>query len=277
MYRNLLVHIPTERSPRAAIDASVSLAMTWDAALEAIAVGYESVNDVPFVAEAGLALTAAFDAQHTRALECANNALAVFEVEAKAAHIRYKSEALGASFAEAAVLFNARARLCDLVIVTQPDPAIETYDNLLPQRALLRSGAPLLMVPHTFRGALGAAHVGICWDGSRLAARALRDAMPLLRRADSISVLTVEGAFSVEADPHRLVARLASLGLPAKVISVKADHSDIQPTILSIAADEALDLLVMGGYGHSRLHEVILGGVTRDMFRSMTVPTLMSH
>ena len=65
--------------------------------------------------------------------------------------------------------------------------------------------------------------------------------------------------------------------MPAKIVPLQADHSDIQPTMLSAAADESLNLLVMGGYGHSRLREVVLGGVTRDMFRSMTVPTLMSH
>jgi nucleotide-binding universal stress UspA family protein len=66
-------------------------------------------------------------------------------------------------------------------------------------------------------------------------------------------------------------------GLPARIVSVPAGHSDIQPTILSVAADQSLELLVMGGYGHSRLQERILGGVTREMLRCMTVPTLMSH
>ena len=65
--------------------------------------------------------------------------------------------------------------------------------------------------------------------------------------------------------------------MPAKIVSFPAEHSEIQPTILSVAADQSLDLLVMGGYGHSRLQERILGGVTHEMLRCMTVPTLMSH
>jgi nucleotide-binding universal stress UspA family protein len=277
MYRNLLVHIPTERSPRPAIDASVSLAMAHGSELDAFAVGYESINDVPFVAEGGVAMAPMFEAQHARALEAAKAALAVFEVEAKAANVKYKSRSLGTSFAEAAAILSANARLCDLTVVSQPDPDRETFDNLMPQTLLLQAGGPLLVIPYTFRGALRTDRIGICWDGGRLAARALRDAMPLIPRAKSLTILTVNEPASVEASPDRLQARLASLGLPAKIIALQADHSTIQPTILSAAADEGLDLLVMGGYGHSRLQEVVLGGVTRSMFRSMTVPTLMSH
>ncbi|MDE2065261.1 MAG: universal stress protein [Bradyrhizobium sp.] len=277
MYKNLLVHIPTELSPRPAIDASVSLAMTCGAELEAFAVGYESVNDVPFVAEGGAAMAPLFEAQHASALDLANGALAVFEVEAKAANVKHKSRALGASFAEAAAIVSANARLCDLTIVSQPDPDRETFDNQLPQTLLLQVGGPLLVVPYIFHGALSTARIGICWDGSRLAARALRDAMPLISMADALTVLTVNEPVSAEASSDRLLARLASRGFPAKAIPLQADHSKIQPTILSAAADEGLDLLVMGGYGHSRLQEVVLGGVTRDMFRCMTVPTLMSH
>ena len=277
MYRKLLVHIPTERSPRPAIDASVSLAMTYGSELEAFAIGYESVNDVPFAAEGGVAMVPLFEAQHASALERAKGALAVFEVEAKAAKVKYRSRALGASFAEAAAIVSANARLCDLAIVSQPDPDRQTPDNLLPQTMLLQVGGPLLVVPYTFHGSLSARRIGICWDGSRLAARALRDAMPLISRSDALTVLTVNEPVSTEVSTDRLLARLASLGFPAKAISLQADHSRIQSMILSAAADESLDLLVMGGYGHSRLQEVVLGGVTRDMFRSMTVPTLMSH
>jgi nucleotide-binding universal stress UspA family protein len=137
----------------------------------------------------------------------------------------------------------------------------------------------VLFMPYTFRGAFFAKRIGICWDGSRLAARAVHDAMPLLKAADALLVITVNEADNVpaEASPTHLVRYLARAGLPARLISLDTDHSRIQSGILSLAADESIDLLVMGGYGHSRLRETVLGGVTRDMLRSMTVPTLMSH
>ena len=277
MYRNLLVHLPTELSPRPAIDGSISLALTFAANLEAVAVGYESVNDVPFVAEGGVAMAPLFEQQHEEALERARAAIAIFEVEAKAANIKYRDYALGASFADAAVIFNGKARLSDLTVVSQPEPARDTLDNLFPQTVLFQAGGPILVVPYTFRGPLNIGRIGICWDGSRLAARAVRDAMPLLAKADALVILSINDPAAAEASADHLAARLAGRGLPAKVIRLQADHSEIQSTILSATADENLDLLVMGGYGHSRLQEVILGGVTRDMFRAMTVPTLMSH
>ncbi|MGA8898507.1 universal stress protein [Bradyrhizobium sp.] len=277
MYRNLLVHIPTERSPRPAIDGSVSLAMTCSAPLEAIAVGYESVNDVPFVAEGGVAMAPLFEAQHQQAVERARAALAVFEFEAKAAQIAYRCRPFGGTFAEAADILGATARLSDLTIVSQPELTDATNDNLMPQELLFRSGGPVLVVPYTFHGALSIDRIGILWDGGRLAARALRDAMPLISRANALTVLTVNEPVSAETSPERLLAHLASRGLPAKTLSLQADHSRIQSTILSAAADEGLDLLIMGGFGHSRLKETVLGGVTRDMFRCMTVPALMSH
>ena len=277
MYKNLLVHIPTERSPRPAVDGSISLALTCGAHVDAIAVGYESANNVPFVAEGGAAVAAIFELEHDRAIERANVALAVFEVEARAAKIVYKSHSIGGSAAEAAEYIGATSRLCDLTVVSQPEPDLDSFDNLLPQELLFQSGGPVLVVPYTFRGAIRIGNIGICWDGSRLAARALRDAMPLLSQADKLSIVAVNQAVSPEASAAKLGAHLASLGLPAKIIQVQSDHSNIQPTILSIAADEDLDMLIMGGYGHSRLQETVLGGVTREMFRSMTVPTLMSH
>ena len=70
---------------------------------------------------------------------------------------------------------------------------------------------------------------------------------------------------------------MARSGLPLRTISLNVDRDEVQASILSVAADENLDLLVMGGYGHARMQETVFGGVTREMFRSMTVPVLMSH
>lgn len=103
--------------------------------------------------------------------------------------------------------------------------------------------------------------------------------MPFLVHANVSKVITLNepSESPIRASSAQLVARLASDGMPAKAITLTAARSDIQATILSVAADEGLDLLVMGGYGHSRLQERVLGGVTRDMLSCMTVPVLMSH
>jgi nucleotide-binding universal stress UspA family protein len=271
------VHIPTERSPRPAIDASVSLAMTAGAHLDAIATGYASTS-VPFVAEGGAAIASSLQFEYERAVERADAAVRIFEVEAKNAQINYETLALSGASAEIVSQFAAAARLYDLTIVSQGELDRETFDNRLPQEILLQAGGPLLFIPYTFRGAFKASRIGICWDGSRLAARALRDAMPFITKADALTIITLTPSkLPADASPDRLIRHLARKGLPAKTILLESGRGNVQSSILSIAADERLDLLVMGGYGHSRFQETVFGGVTREMFRSMTVPVMMSH
>jgi nucleotide-binding universal stress UspA family protein len=278
MYKNLLVHIPTERSARPAVDGSISLAMSCSAHLDAIAIGFETVNSLPFVAEGGAALASIVELEYERAIERAEAALAVFEVEAKGAQIGYSTRAVTGSFGEVVAMIGAASRLYDLTVVSQGEPDRGGNDNQLPQELLLQTGGPLLMFPYTFRGAFKAGRIGICWDGSRLAARALRDAMPLLAQADVITAITLNASeVPVEASPAQLAKHMARNGLPVRTISLEADRGDVEASILSVGADESLDLLVMGGYGHSRLQETVFGGVTREMFRSMTIPVLMSH
>ncbi|WGD54953.1 universal stress protein [Bradyrhizobium sp. CB1650] len=277
MFRDLLVHIPTERSPRPAIDASISIAMSVRAHLDALATGYASTN-VPFMAEGGAAVASSLQFEYERALERAGAALRVFEIEAKSAQISYGQYPLSGTNAEIVSRAAEAARLYDLTIVSQAEPDSDTFDNKLPQELLLQAGGPLLFVPYTFRGAFKASRIGICWDGSRLAARALRDAMPFITEADTLTTITLNASdVPADASPERLVKHLARKGLPAKTVSLPSDRGNLQASILSIAADENLDLLIMGGYGHSRLQEAVFGGVTREMFRSMTVPVLMSH
>jgi len=278
MYKNLLVNIPTERSPRPAIDGAISLAASHKAQLDAVSVGYETAN-LPLVAEGGAAVAAMFEVEREQALERAHASLAVFEAEARRAGLIHSSRAVCALPGEAAAIVGAAARLYDLTIVEQPEFSRDTFDNNLAQEILFQSGGPVLFIPYTFKGTLKAKRVGICWDGSRLAARAVRDAMPLLEQASAITIITVNEDKDVPADasaPH-LVRYLARLDVPTEISSVKTEQANTQSSILSLAADESLDLLVMGGYGHSRLKEMVFGGVTREMLQSMTVPTLMSH
>jgi nucleotide-binding universal stress UspA family protein len=278
MYKNLLVHIPAERSARPAIDGSISLAMSCGAHLDAIAIGFERVNSVPFVAEGGAAVASIMELEYERAMERAQAALAVFEVEAKGAEISYNTHVLAGTFGEVVAMAGATARLYDLTVISQGEPDRGGFDSQLAQELLLQTGGPLLMFPYTFHGAFKAARIGICWDGSRLSARALRDSMPLLAQADTLTAITLNiSEVPAEASPIHLAKHMARRGLPVRTISLNADRGEVQSSILSVAADESLDLLVMGGYGHSRMQETVFGGVTREMFRSMTVPVLMSH
>ncbi len=275
MQKNLLVHVPSERSIRSVVDSAVSLAIARGAHLDAVSIGYETAN-VGLVEGGGAAVAAVFADCRERAIDNANAALAVFETEARGAGIAYQSHALTGMPFEAATAIGALSRLYDMAIVLQPEPDRDTFDNNIPIEILFRSGGPVLFVPYTHKGPFTPKRIGIAWDGSRLAARAVRDAAPFLARGHSITIISVNEA-EEGASASALASNLARRGIAAGIQRINAERTNIQPTILSIAADEGLDLIVMGGYGHSRLQERFLGGVTRGMIRSMTVPTLMSH
>jgi nucleotide-binding universal stress UspA family protein len=279
MIKDILVHVPTERPARPVVEASVSLAAAFGARLDALAIGYVSYSTA-YVMEGGggAAVASAFEMEQGRAARRAAAALDIFEAEARSAGISYECRSIEEVPADAAIAIGTAARLYDLTVVTQPERERGTFDNAIPREVLFLAGGPLLFVPHTFRGDFTARRIGICWDGSRLAARALRDAKPFLSRADTLIAISVNGTEAPEdASAKKLAKHFARAGLPIQLVHLTAARSEIQPTILSLAAEESLDMLVMGAYGHSRLQEGILGGVTREMLQTMTVPTLLSH
>jgi nucleotide-binding universal stress UspA family protein len=277
MLKNILVHIPSERSIRPITDSAISLAIQHSAHLDAASIGFETAN-LGLSIDGAAAVAAIYRVEHESSLARANAALAVFEMEARNAGIAYGLQPLTGGPAEIAAIVGTLARLYDLTVVLQPEPDYDTFDNTVPQEILFQSGRPVVFIPYTHKGPFEPKHIGIAWDGSRLAARAIHDAAPFLARAQSVTIISVnEKELAADVSAATLKAHLARHNLTAGIIRMSADHADIQPTILSIAADAGLDLVVMGGYGHSRLYERILGGVTRGMLQCMTVPTLMSH
>jgi nucleotide-binding universal stress UspA family protein len=277
MFRNMLVHVPTERSVRPVIDVAIALASARRSHLDAVAIGFESMSAVGMVVEGGsAAIAAVMGVEEERAQERANAAISVFEVEARLAGIDYGTRTFTEIPVDAEQHIGALSRLYDMTIVLQPEAGNAGFDDIIPQAVLFNSGGPMLMVPHTHKGPLETRHVGIAWDGSRLAARAVRDAMPFLMGAKAVTVIAVNED-SRAASSNELVSHLGRRGLAARAQRLTVDRGNIQGAILSIAAESGVGLLVMGGFGHSRLQERILGGVTRDMFGSMTIPVLMSH
>ncbi len=279
MFRNILVHIPTERPARPVIDVAISLTTALHTHLDAIAIGYEAMSSAGLVVEAGANVAAIMEIEHERALERAEAAISVFGAEAKLAKIAYETKALAATPVDAERTIGELARLYDLTVVLQTEPSNASYDNLIPQAVLFAAGGPVLVVPYIHKGPLETRHVGIAWDGSRLAARALRDGMPFLTVAEAVTVITAnENRWNAgKASADQIVGHLARRGIKANLERLTADKGNVHGIILSLVANSGVDLLVMGGYGHSRLQERILGGVTRGMFNSMTVPTMMSH
>jgi len=169
----------------------------------------------------------------------------------------------------------------DLVVMGQPNPE----DNLsiigmsMAGHVLLQSARPVIFLPYAMPLPKSYANIVVAWDGSRPAARAISDAMPFLKGAKKIWALSA----SKEKDSGRqlpdvdLGTYLAEHDLNVEIVENRAIGIDAGNWILSSVADLGADLLVMGAYGHSRFGEMIPGGVTRTVLKSMTLPTIMSH
>jgi nucleotide-binding universal stress UspA family protein len=202
-----------------------------------------------------------------------------FNDAAQLASVPFETRIVTATVAGAANRFAEIARRFDLAVVAQAQADAVGPEALIVEQALFDSGRPVLVVPYIQTAPFKADRVMLCWDGSRPAARAAGDAMPILSRAQVVEVFTIaSGKLKSDEFPGSDIAEhLAHHGLNVKVTRTVSGDVDVANVILSHAADSGANLIVMGGYGHSRLRELILGGATRGILTSMTVPTLMSH
>lgn len=176
------------------------------------------------------------------------------------------------------------ARATDLVIVSQfnPDDVEAAHEIEFVEQLLLTAGRPVLVLPSSGEFPAIGHRVLVCWDGSRESARALADAMPVLRQASNVSVLTMdEGEAASKAgavDLRDLAAYCVAHGMPEPDL-VRRDIKGVGvgSTILNAAADHSADLIVMGAYGHSKFRQWAMGGATASILKSMTVPIMFSH
>jgi nucleotide-binding universal stress UspA family protein len=175
-----------------------------------------------------------------------------------------------------------QARYADLVVIGQqndewPSGVHRDFERSVP----LAVGRPVLVVPYAFERRPVGHRVLIAWNASREAARAVSDALPMLKRASHVHVVAFQPEISREAhgaEPGADIALyLTRHGVKVTVSRYDAPDVDIGNQLLSRAFDLSIDLIVMGAWGHSRLREMVLGGVTRTLLESMTVPVLMSH
>jgi nucleotide-binding universal stress UspA family protein len=174
-------------------------------------------------------------------------------------------------------------RCSDLTIIGQPAPESDTagVSRRLAENAVIGGGAPILLVPCKGVPVDSLSQVIIAWDGGREAARSVRDALPLMQRADRVTVVSWVDRHDMAQDGTRSHARLGAYllahGIEAQFKRLHAATAEIGERLLSQAADIGADLIVMGGYGHARLRELVLGGTTQQVLEAMTVPVLMSH
>lgn len=175
----------------------------------------------------------------------------------------------------------AHARASDLTIVSQRNQADSEGDlgNNFPISFVLKLGRPVLFVPYSGEVSTKFNTIIVAWDGGREAARAMADAMPFLKQARQVKVLSISEHSDEEHDfpDIDIAAYLAKHDVKVDIERNENVHIAPAEWLLARAANHGADLLVMGAYGHNRLTELILGGVTRTIMRKMSLPVLMSH
>lgn len=272
-YKTILVHVNSDSRSKVRIELAIALAQRFDAHL--VGFNLQPVLQLPLYVAADPLII-----EHQVQAEAK-------EMAAAAALFQTATAPSGLAGIEWRAYANAtvdailqQARYADLLVLGQRDPS-ETWavapdfaDNVL-----LAAGRPVIVVPYA--GAFNdiGKRVLVAWNGTREAARAVTDAIPLLQEASQVQVLTVNAHATAQSEiaGADIGLYLSRHGVRVQVTSHEAISIDVGNELLSRAADFSADLLVMGAYGHSRARELVMGGATRTIIDSMTVPALMSH
>jgi nucleotide-binding universal stress UspA family protein len=286
-YRNLIAHVSdSERSDKVLFCASLLAAALGSSVRAVYAV--EPVHLGAYLS-AEAAMTAAAlnqDEEHRRTS-------AAYERVQEAARARGLAIDFLRPGGDPLEALCAQTRVADLAVVGQPlDDDPKGPPRRFASRLLMMAGCPVLFIPALGLQDTVGARILVAWSATRESARALRDALPLLRRAAAVEVVRfgtvqpdgnepLEGVAAYlrahQVQANCTVAAVREISFSERMLTPTVVDASIAELLLSRAADMGADLIVMGGYGHSRAYELVLGGVTRTMLGSMTVPVLMSH
>jgi nucleotide-binding universal stress UspA family protein len=274
-YKTILVHVDNGKRSAVRLDIACRLARLSDAHL----IGLHALTVVKLPSYAMVEGGVQVREFHERMLsESATAAEAMFKQAVKATGIE-KVE-WRKSRRDAVESVPVHGRYADVLVIGQPNETDGSgVEPDFAERLLLAAGRPALVIPYAGDFPTVGTRVLVAWNASREATRALTDSIPILREAKQVDVI----AFNPKDAPHGEVPGadiglyLARHGIKVNVSQQTADDVDVGNQLLSRAADLDSDLVVMGAYGHSRMKELILGGATRTVLNSMTVPVLMSH
>ena len=275
--KDLLVHVNGSKHAGKRIEIAVRLAQAFDAHLAGLYALPEFTMPIYVAAQIPADIVTA---QRKLAERGRDKAKADFEERARKGAVKFEWREADGDPGEMAAL---HARYADLAVVGQndPDEQLPALDFDVPERVVLESGRPTLLVPYAGEFPTLGERVLVAWNASMQATRAVNDALPLIARARKVTILAVNPrggpAGHGEVPGADIALHLARHGIKTEASHINADDIEVGDVILSRAADMGADMIVMGAYGHARLREIVLGGATRDLLAHMTVPVFMSH
>jgi len=277
-YKNILLHLDNSSGCRNRLEVAFALAQKYDASLTGMLVVPTYI--VPSYIEAQISVDVMTDVTE-KALARARETVSGYQQLAEKAGVTLQAEVVEG---EIIPILREHSKYADLLILGQDHPEDPDNNSYGLADVLLFDGAcACLVVPHSGKLATPGSRVLLTWNASRESAHALREAMPLLKNADDVVVLSSEpddGNDTVaDGHPHAqaLMKLLNSHGINAISSGFGDTDLDASENIMGQAADMNADLIVMGAYGHSRLREIILGGVTRDLLKLAPTCLLLAH
>ena len=287
MLRKILVPVTGRDSDRAVLAMGFTVARIFDAHVEALHVGIDPRDAVPML---GDGLSAALIEEIMKAAEKeaaadAETARQHFEAARAVAQAALTQSAPGPGMASAWLkivtgriddIVPVEARLSDLVVFPQSAGQGDSRLAVTLETTLLDSSRPLLLAPERPPTTIGGT-VAVAWNGGAECARAVAAAMPFLLRAATVHILTADTAATSAEEAGRLADYLAWHGIHANIHVLKPANEPVGGAIVARASELGTDFLVMGGYGHSRFREMVLGGVTRYVLDHPGLPVLIAH
>ena len=275
-YKTLLVHYDAGRTAAARLETAIQLAGAFDAHVTCL----YALSAYPAPSRAAEVGSVFVEAQKRAQAEMLQAARRGYDECLR--RTGYQKAEWRATPEDALGAVALHARYADLVVIGQQNPDWPSGVHREFERdAPIGIGRPLLVVPYAFERRPIGHKVLVAWNASREAARAVSDALPLLKRASHVQVIAFRphaaGGAHGEEPGADVAWYLARHGVKVTVSRHDAPEIDVGNQLLSRAFDLSADLIVMGAWGHSRLHELVLGGVTRTLLDSMTVPVLMAH
>lgn len=279
MLARIAIDLTIDSNLKRRVQAAVKLAAQHNAQM----IGVCTDPPIPqYLATSGGASAGVFNALLTRIEEDKNQARDMFLAEAAAAGVKAECRMPKGPVED---VLATHARLCDLLVMSQSRQNESSWGipSSMAESVIMSAGRPVLMIPYANIAEYPIGEdVMFCWDYGRRAARALADAAPILTRAKSLTILTVdpqpEMLSQQDVRPDDLLAFCASRGYPVpKMINKSSEYANVGDTILNTVTDQGCDMVVMGIYNRSRVREWILGGTSKTLIQSMTVPILFSH